>query len=48
MLGKLIKYDLIYASKVFLLIHGIYLLICVALRILIMDRLDFDAARKFS
>lgn len=43
MLGKLIKYDLKYASKVFLLIHGIYLLICVALRILIMDRLNFDA-----
>ncbi len=42
MLGKLIKYDLKATAKLFLLLHGIYLLICIAARFLYMDRLDFS------
>ncbi|HIX64438.1 MAG TPA: hypothetical protein H9852_08440 [Candidatus Mediterraneibacter colneyensis] len=41
MLGKLIKYDLKAASKLFILLHGIYFLICVVSRFFYMDRLNF-------
>lgn len=43
MLGKLIKYDLKAAAKLFLLIHGVYLLICIAARFIFMDRIRFTA-----
>ena len=43
MLGKLIKYGLKSSAKIFILLHGIFLLICVAGRIFVMDRLDFTA-----
>ena len=43
MLGKPIKYDLKSSAKIFILLHGIFLLICVAGRIFVMDRLDFTA-----
>lgn len=42
MLGKLIKYDLKYAMKIFLMMHGIYLLLCLVLRLLILDKIDFE------
>lgn len=42
MLGKLVKYDLKYAFRIFLLVHGIYLLICILLRLLVMNQLDFS------
>lgn len=42
MLGKLIKYDLQAASRIFILIHGIYILICLAARFFYMDKLNFD------
>lgn len=41
MLGKLIKYDLKAAAKLFILLHSIYLLICIAVRLLYMNKLDF-------
>lgn len=46
MLGKLIKYDLKYAAKIFLLVHSIYLVICVILRLLVMNPLDFSAPSR--
>ena len=42
MLGKLVKYDLKAAAKIFILIHAVYILICFAARFLYMDRLDFS------
>lgn len=42
MLGKLIKYDLKYAAKIFFLLHVIYLLICLVARFFYMDRLRFE------
>lgn len=39
MLGKLIKYDLKSSAKLFLLIHGIFLIFCVIARLIYMDRL---------
>lgn len=42
MLSKLIKYDLKSTAKLFLLLHGIYLLICIMIRVLYMNRLDFS------
>ena len=42
MLGKLIKYDLKATAKVFLLLHIVYFIICLASRFLFMDRLDFN------
>lgn len=42
MLGKLIKYDLKYAAKIFLLIHGAYLVVCFLMRFLFLDRMDFS------
>ena len=42
MLGKLIKYDLKASAKIFIFIHVIYLVICLASRFLFMDHLDFD------
>ena len=42
MLGKLIKYDLKYAVRIFLLVHGVYLIICTLLRFLVMNHLDFS------
>lgn len=46
MLGKLIKYDLKYAARIFLLVHGIYLVICIVLRLLVMNPLDFNAPSR--
>ena len=42
MLGKLIKYDLKSAAKIFFLLHVIYLLICLVARFFYMDRLRFE------
>lgn len=42
MLRKLVKYDLKYSFKLFLMVHGIYLLICILLRLLVMNQLDFS------
>lgn len=42
MLGKLIKYDLKATAKVFLLLHAVYLAVCIVSRPLFMDRLDFN------
>lgn len=42
MLGKLVKYDLKAAAKIFILIHAVYILICIAARLLYMDELDFS------
>lgn len=45
MLGKIIKYDLKASSRLFILMHAIYILICLAVRFLYMDRLDlFDSS----
>ena len=41
MLGKLIKYDLKSAAKIFVLLHAMYLFICIAARLFYMNRLDF-------
>lgn len=41
MLGKLIKYDLKAAAKIFILIHAVYLFVCLIARFLYMDRLSF-------
>ena len=41
MLGKLIKYDLKAAAKIFILLHAMYLFICIAARLFYMDRLSF-------
>ena len=46
MLGKLIKYDLKNAARIFLLVHGIYLFICIILRLLVMNPLDFSAPSR--
>lgn len=46
MLGKLIKYDLKAAAKIFILLHAIYLLICLIARFLYMDRLNFENATE--
>ena len=43
MLGKLIKYDLKASAKVFLLLHAVYLAVCMASRLFFMDRLDFSS-----
>ena len=43
MLGKLIKYDLKSAAKLFILLHGIYLFICLTLRLIYVNRLDFNS-----
>ena len=40
MLGKLIKYDLKSSGKLFLLLHGIFLIFCVLMRFIYMNRLD--------
>lgn len=40
MLGKLIKYDLKSSGKLFLLLHGIFLIFCVFIRFIYMNRLD--------
>ena len=40
MLGKLIKYDLKSSGKLFLLLHGIFLVFCVLMRFIYMNRLD--------
>lgn len=42
MLGKLIKYDLKAAAKIFILLHTMYLFICIAARLFYMDRLSFN------
>lgn len=42
MLGKLVKYDLKAAAKIFFLIHAVYLVLCFAARFLYMDRLNFS------
>lgn len=42
MLGKLIKYDLKAAAKIFILLHAMYLFICIAARLFYMDRLSFN------
>lgn len=39
MLGKLIKYDLKSSAKLFLLIHGIFLVFCVIFRFFYMDKI---------
>ena len=41
MLGKLVKYDLKAAAKIFILIHAVYMFICFAARFLYMDSLNF-------
>lgn len=41
MLGKLVKYDLKAAAKIFILIHAVYMIICFAARFLYMDKLNF-------
>lgn len=46
MLGRLIKYDLKYAAKIFLLIHGIYLFVCILLRLFIMNQINFNVPVK--
>ncbi len=43
MLGKLIKYDLKSSGKLFLLLHGIFLVFCVLMRFIYMNRLDLIA-----
>ena len=43
MLGKLLKYDLKYGSRFFILLHGILLAACILGRLLFFERLDFDA-----
>lgn len=40
MLGRLIKYDLKASGKLFILLHGIFLILCILARFLYMDRLD--------
>lgn len=48
MLGKLIKYDLKYSARIFLLVHGVFLLACIFMRLLFMNRIDFEApAEKY-
>ena len=47
MLGKLVKFDLKYGMKIFILLHGILIALSVLGRFLFMDRLSFadpDAA----
>lgn len=46
MLAKLIKYDLKATAKIFFLLHALYLAICLCVRILFMDRLDFSASEE--
>lgn len=46
MLVKLIKYDIKFSSKIFVLLHAAFLLVCAAGRIFIMDRLDFHAPSR--
>lgn len=46
MLAKLIKYDLKATVKIFLLLHALYLAICLCVRIFFMDQLDFAASEE--
>lgn len=46
MLGKLIKYDLKYAKKIFILVHAAFLLGNIIMRLLVMDRIDYGAAEE--
>ncbi len=46
MLGKLIKYDLKAAARIFILLHAIYLFICLMGRFFYMDRLNFDSPEE--
>ena len=41
MLGKLIKYDLKYGAKIFILVHAILLAACIFGRFFFLDHLDF-------
>ena len=41
MLGKLIKYDLKSAARIFILLHAVYLFICFMARFFYMNRLSF-------
>ena len=43
MLGRLIKYDLKSSGKLFILLHGIFLIFCILMRFIYMDRLDLLA-----
>lgn len=43
MLGKLIKYDLKSCGKLFILLHGIFLILCILARFFYMDGLDLTA-----
>ncbi|MGC4019888.1 MAG: hypothetical protein QM793_12120 [Muricomes sp.] len=43
MLGKLLKYDLKYGVRIFIILHAILLTACVLGRFLFMDKLDFQA-----
>ena len=42
MLGKLLKFDLKYGMKIFILLHGILIVLSVLGRFLFMDRLNFN------
>lgn len=43
MLGKLLKYDLKYGCRIFIVLHGILLTACILGRFLFFERLDFNA-----
>lgn len=43
MLGKLIKYDLKSSGKLFILLHGIFLIFCALVRLIFMDGLDLTS-----
>ena len=46
MLAKLIKYDLKASAKILILIHLLYLVLCISLRLFFVDRLDFALPAK--
>lgn len=43
MLGKLIKYDLKYGVRIFILIHSILLIACILGRFFILNKIDFNS-----
>ncbi len=42
MLGKLIKYDLKASARILILIHLLYLVLCISIRLFFINRLDFN------
>ena len=43
MLGKLIKYDLKYGAKLFIILHALLLLASILGRIFFLEKIDFNA-----